>query len=185
MDKHPAYGLDAASFRPPGHPMISFLLISPRPPWDADFAGISYGDSRVTRVAPAAIATVAAFAPPGVRPVLLDESIAPLPLDTQADYVGITANIAQLPRALELARQFRARGRTVVIGGPHATLDPAAFDGFCDVLVTGEFEGIAQTFYADMLGRALKPRYDGGRPDITSSPAPAWELFDNERALIG
>jgi radical SAM superfamily enzyme YgiQ (UPF0313 family) len=165
--------------------MISFLLISPRPPWDADFAGISYGDSQVTRVAPAAIATVAAFAPPGVRPVLLDESIAPVPLDAPADYIGITANIAQLPRALELARQFRARGRKVVIGGPHATLDPAAFDGFCDVLVTGEFEGMAETFYADMLGGALKPRYDGGRPDITSSPAPAWELFDNERALIG
>src|SRR4051812_24638685 len=88
------------ALRKPGWIMISFLLISPRPPWDADFAGIDYGEGlAVTRVAPAAIATVAAFAPPGVRPVLLDESIAPIPLDTRADFVGITANVAQLPRA--------------------------------------------------------------------------------------
>ena len=166
--------------------MISFLLISPRPPWDADFAGIDYGEGlAVTRVAPAAIATVAAFAPKGVRPILLDESIAPIPLDTPADFVGITANIAQLPRALELARQFRARGRTVIVGGPHPTLDPAAFDGACDVLVTGEFEGVAERFYSDMLAGALAPRYDGGRPDLALSPVPAWELFDNDHALIG
>lgn len=166
--------------------MISFLLVSPRPPWDADFAGLDYGEGlAIARVAPAAIATVAAFAPPGVHPVLVDESIAPVDLDAPADFVGITANIAQLPRALELARQFRARGRTVVIGGPHATLDPAAFDGVCDVLVTGEFEGIAGQFYADMQAGILKPRYDGGRPDLSTSPVPAWELFQNERALIG
>jgi radical SAM superfamily enzyme YgiQ (UPF0313 family) len=166
--------------------MRSFLLVSPRPPWDADFAGIDYGEGLVvTRVAPAAIATVAAFAPPGVRPMLVDESIAPVDLDAPADFVGITVNIAQLPRALDLARQFRARGRTVIIGGPHATLDPGAFDGVCDVLVTGEFEGIAEQFYADMQAGALKPRYDGGRADLTTSPVPAWELFDNERALIG
>lgn len=166
--------------------MISFLLVSPRPPWDADFAGIDYGAGlAITRVAPAAIATVAAFAPPGVSPVLVDESIAPVDFDAPADYVGITVNIAQLPRAIDLARQFRARGRKVIIGGPHATLAPDAFDGLCDVLVTGEFEGIAAQFYADMETGTLQPRYDGARADLATSPVPAWELFDNERALIG
>jgi radical SAM superfamily enzyme YgiQ (UPF0313 family) len=166
--------------------MKDFLLIAPRPPQDADFAGIDYGDGlRVTRVAPAAIATIAAMAPPGIRPILLDESIELVDFDTSADVVGITANIAQLPRALELARAFRARGKTVVVGGPHATLDPAALEDVCDVLVTGEFEGIAEQFYADLLAGTLRPRYDGGRADMTSSPIPAWELFANDRAMIG
>ncbi|RYD62966.1 MAG: radical SAM protein [Sphingomonadales bacterium] len=51
--------------------------------------------------------------------------------------------------------------------------------------MTGEFEGIAEQFYADMTAGALKPHYHGGRADLATSPVPAWELFDNEHALIG
>lgn len=165
--------------------MPRFLLIAPRPHWDADFAGIADGRESVTRVAPVAIATVAAMAPPGVEVVLHDEALDPIDFDAPADFVGITANVSQARRAIEIAAGFRARGTPVIIGGPHITLDPEAFDGACDVAVTGEFEEIAGGFYADMLAGALKPRYAGGRPDLTSSPVPAWELFDNDRALVG
>lgn len=167
-------------------PMVRFLLIAPRPHWDADFAGISGGaDNSVTRVAPVAIATVAAMAPAGLSITLHDEALAPVDFDTDADFVGITANVSQAKRAIEIAHEFRARGKTVIIGGPHITLDPGAFDGACDVAVTGEFEEIAEGFYADMLSGNLKAHYAGGRPDLTRSPVPAWELFDNDRALVG
>ncbi|HEY0599530.1 radical SAM protein [Brevundimonas sp.] len=162
--------------------MPRFLLIAPRPHWDADFAGIEGG---VTRVAPVAIATVAAMAPPGIEVVLHDEALDPVDFDAPADYVGITANVSQARSAIDIAAGFRARGTPVIIGGPHITLDPEAFEGACDVAVTGEFEEIAEGFYADMLSGALKPRYAGGRPDLTRSPVPAWELFDNDRALVG
>ena len=165
--------------------MPRFLLIAPRPHWDADFAGIAGGGGSVTRVAPVAIATVAAMAPPGVEVVLHDEALDPNDFDAPADFVGVTANVSQARRAIEIAAGFRARGTPVIIGGPHITLDPQAFDGACDVAVTGEFEEIAAGFFADMLAGALKPRYAGGRPDLTTSPVPAWELFDNDRALVG
>jgi radical SAM superfamily enzyme YgiQ (UPF0313 family) len=166
--------------------MPSFLLIAPRPHWDADFAGISgTDDGAVTRVAPIAIATVAAMAPAGIEMRLHDEAIAPVDFDVRADFVGITANVSQARRAIEIAREFRARGVPVIIGGPHITLDPDAFTGTCDVAVTGEFEEIAAGFYADMLAGDLKPHYTGGRPALTSSPVPAWELFDNDSALVG
>jgi radical SAM superfamily enzyme YgiQ (UPF0313 family) len=166
--------------------MPRFLLIAPRPPWDADFAGLRDADGVAAgRVAPVAIATVAAMAPAGVEPVLHDESLDPIDFDAPAEFVGITANVSQARRAVEIARAFRARGRTVIIGGPHVTLDPHAFEDICDVVVTGEFEGVADEFYADMLRGTMKPRYEGGRPDLRASPIPAWELFDNDRALIG
>jgi len=173
--------------------MPRFLLIAPRPHWDADFAGIGgagvgggeAAGASVTRVAPIAIATVAAFAPPGVEVTLHDEALDPVDFDDPADFVGITANVSQARRAIEIAEGFRARGRTVIIGGPHISLDPEAFAGACDVAVTGEFEEIAQGFYADMLAGALKPLYAGGRPDLSRSPPPAWALFDNDRALVG
>ncbi len=166
--------------------MPRFLLISPSPPWDADFAGLIDTDgTAVTRVPPTAIATVAALAPPGIEVVLQDETLEPVDFDVAADFIGITANVSQLNQAKRIAAGFRSRGRTVIVGGPHITLDPHAFDGLCDVAVTGEFEGVAEAFYADMLGGVLKPLYVGGRPDLTTSPVPAWDLYDNDRALIG
>ncbi|MDI1281813.1 radical SAM protein [Brevundimonas sp.] len=166
--------------------MPRFLLIAPRPHWDADFAGIDLsGGTSVTRVAPIAIATVAAMAPDGIEVVLHDEALAPVDFDDPADFIGITANVSQARRAIEIAREYRARGKPVIIGGPHITLDPAAFAGACDVAVTGEFEAIAAGFYADMIADRLQPHYAGGRPELTLSPTPAWELFDNDRALVG
>ena len=41
-----------------------------------------------------------------------------------ADLVGITAITGTAPRAYELAREFRARGVPVVLGGVHPTLVP-------------------------------------------------------------
>jgi radical SAM superfamily enzyme YgiQ (UPF0313 family) len=163
-----------------------FLLIAPRPHWDADFAGIS-GEpgSGVVRVAPIAIATVAAYAPSDIQVALHDEALDPVDFDAEADFIGISANVSQARRAIEIARTFRARGRTVIVGGPHITLDPDAFAGACDVAVTGEFEAIAADFYADMRRGALKPIYAGGRPDLAGSPVPAWHLFENDRALVG
>jgi len=163
-----------------------FLLIAPKPHWDADFAGIS-GEpgASVVRVAPVAIATVAAHAPAAVEVVLHDEALEPVDFAAEVDFVGISANVSQARRAIEIAKAFRARGRTVIIGGPHITLDPTAFAGVCDVAVTGEFEAIAADFYTDMMRGALKAVYAGGRPDLAGSPTPAWHLFDNERALVG
>jgi radical SAM superfamily enzyme YgiQ (UPF0313 family) len=166
--------------------MIRFLLISPSPPWDADFAGLKELDgTAVTRVPPTAIATVAAFAPQGIAIVLQDETLTPIDFDAEADFIGITANVSQLARAKWIAEGFRRKGRKVIIGGPHITLDPLAFEGLCDVAVTGEFEGVAEAFYTDMLKGELKPSYAGGRPDLSTSPVPAWDLYDNDRALIG
>lgn len=166
--------------------MIRFLLISPSPPWDADFAGLMDADgTAVARVPPTAIATVAAFAPAGVEVVLQDETLTPIDFDVEADVIGVTANVSQLSRARWIAEGFRKKGRIVVVGGPHITLDPTAFDGLCDVAVTGEFEGVAAAFYADMLKGELKPSYAGGRPDLSASPIPAWDLYDNDRAMIG
>ncbi len=166
--------------------MPRFLLIAPNPHGGADLRGLAGdGGGSIARVAPVAIATVAAMAPPQIDVVLRDEALDPIDFDEPADYVGISANVSQVQRALEIAAQFRSRGVPVIIGGPHITLDPEAFAGACDVAVTGEFEAIAATFYADMIAGTLKPHYEGGRPSLTDSPVPAWELYDNERALVG
>ncbi len=161
-------------------------LIAPQSNAHTEYARLAASGGRfVTRVAQAAIATVAALAPPDFEVSLCDEAIAPVDFDVAADVVGITANVSQALRGLQIAREFRRRGRTVVMGGPHVSLAPELFEGHADCLVVGELEPIAAELFADMrLGR-LGPRYEGGRADMAVSPPPRWDLYPNEFALSG
>jgi radical SAM superfamily enzyme YgiQ (UPF0313 family) len=56
------------------------------------------------------------------------------------DVVGITAATPGAPHAYTLAREFRAAGITVAMGGPHATLLPYEVAQHVDVVVVGEAE---------------------------------------------
>src|SRR5258708_18058257 len=143
------------------------------------------GDLAVTRIGAASIATVAALAPPDFAVCLCDEAIEPIDFAAEADVVGISANVSQAQRAIEIAAEFRARGKIVVIGGPHVSLAPELFVGTADCLVVGEFEPIAETVFADMRSRALKPRYAGAKTDLRRSPAPRSDLYRNDRAVGG
>src|ERR1700688_3829106 len=68
---------------------------------------------------------LAAYTPPGVELHHTDEIVEPVDLDRDADLVAITCNIPAAAHAYRLARQLRARGRRVVLGGPHVTALPS------------------------------------------------------------
>lgn len=163
--------------------MIRFYLIAPEP--SGTNARLGGEGGFVTAVPSAAIATVAALAPADFDVQLCDESIEPVDFATEVDVVGITANVSQAQRALQIADEFRARGKTVVVGGPHVSLAPQIFEGRADSLVIGELESIAEQFFTDMRSGALAPRYQGGKADLTLSPPPRWDLYSNEGATDG
>ncbi|GAB6841228.1 radical SAM superfamily enzyme YgiQ (UPF0313 family) [Methylorubrum rhodinum] len=142
-------------------------------------------DRPVAMQAAAGIATVAAYFPDEVDLRLCDEIIEPVDYDDPADYVAISVNVAQVPRAMSIARAFRAKGIRVVLGGPHVSLAPDLFEGTADCLVVGEFEPVAGAFMEDLLAGRLKPRYDGSKADLAATLPPRWDLYDNERALAG
>jgi radical SAM superfamily enzyme YgiQ (UPF0313 family) len=166
---------------------MRFLLIAPRSNAHTEYSRLSAPGSAlaVTRIAAASIATVAALAPPDFQVELCDEAIAPIDFDTAADVVGISANVSQAQRAIDIAATFRRRGKVVVMGGPHVSLAPELFEGRADCLVVGEFEPIAETVFADMRAGALQARYDGAKADLSRSPMPRWDLYPNERAVGG
>jgi hypothetical protein len=72
-----------------------------------------------------------------------------------------------------------------VIGGPYASLSPEQLRPHCDVLVIGELEGIADELFGDLESGDFKAEYVAEKPDITSSPLPRWDLYPNDRALVG
>ena len=132
-----------------------------------------------------AIITVAAMAPAHWRVTVAEEAVQPVDLDSDADFIGLTGKSSQLDGIRRLSRHFRARGKVVLVGGPLASLQPAAVRDHADILVTGEMEDIAPNFFADLEAGAWKGAYDGGRADITRSPAPRWDLYPVQRSMSG
>ena len=77
--------------------------------------------SRNLHYAPITLALLAALIPPELNAEIkiYDETAGPIPLGLEADLVGITCITGTSIRAYKYADHFRAKGATVVLGGPH------------------------------------------------------------------
>lgn len=161
--------------------LTSLYLVAPRP----TYSGYYDGEPGWVTSPDLAIVTIAAMAPAHWTVRLTEEAIEEVDLDTTATFVGLTGKTAQLPRIIELSREFRRRGKTVIVGGPLASLDPDSVRPHADILFTGEMEDISAEFFADLEAGSLRAVYDGGRADIRRSPVPRWELYPAHRSMLG
>ena len=142
-----------------------------------------WGLARAVNPADLIMPTVAALVPPGWQIGICDERVQPIDFNTPAAAVGITGKVSQRGRMIELAAEFRRRGKLVVMGGPYASLNPNDLQAHTDILVTGELEEIANTLFSDIAGDCWQPRYQGTRPDLSASPIPRWDLYPHNLAL--
>src|SRR5947207_4217915 len=94
---------------------IKIALISPKGPLYRHRGGIW---RKSLRYQPLTLTTLAALVPADVnaRVTLVDEGICEVPLDFDADIIGLTVITGSSRRAYELADHFRARGKPVVFG---------------------------------------------------------------------
>lgn len=103
-----------------------------------------------------------------------DEIVQRVDFAKRVDLVGITANTPAAPHAYALAREFRRRGVSVAIGGPHATLLPEEVAQYADAVVVGEGELVWPELLADFERGELKRIYTScALPDLKKMPAPA------------
>jgi len=121
---------------------------------------------------------IAALTPPHWKVTHTDEIVQEVQFDLPCDLVGITANTPAAPHAYRLAAAFRARGKKVVIGGPHATLLPEEVLQHADAVVVGEAELVWGSLLEDFERNALKTRYQSNDfPSLVDMPAPRWDLI--------
>ena len=166
----------------------SLYLINPKPA-DPSYFGAEvfghHGYGAAQAIADLATCTVAAMAPDDWEVTICEEYVEPIDFDVDADFIGVTGKVIQGRRMVDVADAFRQRGKTVLIGGPHASLSPEAVRGHCDVLVIGEMESIAAELFADLERGEWKSEYLGDKPSLDTSPLPRFELYPNHRALSG
>jgi len=104
--------------------------------------------------------------PPEHTIKIIEEEAEKIDLDFPCDLVGISCMTANAPRAYELCREFKKRGKTVVLGGIHPTILPDEALQYADCVVIGEAEGVWKTLLHDFEQNQLKPTYHQASPNL-------------------
>jgi len=126
--------------------------------------------------------TVAGLTPREHEVTICDENVEEVDFDVEADIVGVTGYIIHEQRMLEIADEFRRRGRFVVMGGPYASLCPEELRERCDVLFVDEAEETWPRFLRDFEAGTWKTEYrPAEKPDMTASPLPRFDLLHSDR----
>lgn len=99
--------------------------------------------------------------------VTVDEEAEDIDLEHDCDLVGISFMTSNASRAYWLAREFKKRGRTVILGGVHPTLLPDEASPYADSVVIGEAEGVWAKLLEDHQKGCLKKTYHNPRPDLS------------------
>ena len=138
---------------------LRIALISPKGPLYRHRGGIW---SKSLRYAPLTLTTLAALIPRDLphELTLIDEGIVDVPDDLDVDLIGMTVITGSSKRAYELSAKFRAKGVTVVLGGPHITLIPEDAQPHADAVVVGYAEETWPQLIRDFAQGNLRARYD-------------------------
>jgi radical SAM superfamily enzyme YgiQ (UPF0313 family) len=124
---------------------------------------------------------VAAVTPPDVEVKIVDEAFQKVDFDEKVDLVGITAQTPVVPRAYEIAEEFKKRGVPVVMGGVHASMLPEEALQHVDAVLVGEAEEVWPDLIEDLRKGQLKRIYQGnGFVDSSKLPLPRRELLNKK-----
>jgi radical SAM superfamily enzyme YgiQ (UPF0313 family) len=165
-----------------GNDPVRLLLINPTSPesfWSLKWAVDVVLPHKRAVNPPLGLATLAALCPEHWEVVIVDENIEPIPLDPQADIIGICGMGVQFPRQRELLTYYRNKGFYVVAGGSYASLCPELYAPLADTVVAGEAEYVWRNFCGDIeSGEPKRLYHESGTVSLADSPVPRFDLLD-------
>lgn len=153
------------------------------------------GYLRSWQMEPLGIAIVAALTPPDVTVRFFDDRVESIDFDAPTDMVALSVETYCAQRAYDIADAFRMRGKTVVMGGFHPTLNPDDCREHADSIVCGNAETVWPQLLDDFRRDALRPAYHGGvtsdlarifpdRSIFAGKPYLPFTLIENSRGCI-
>lgn len=142
------------------------------------------GEQRTRLIPPLTAAHLAALCPPDVEVSIRHEQLRPVDYNVDADVVALSFMTGYATHAYEVADRFRARGTTVVLGGPHASLLPEEALPHADAVVVGEAEGVWPELLRDFSKGQLQRVYRATSVhDLRGLPLPRYDLIEPEFIL--
>ena len=127
---------------------------------------------------------LAALTPKRYETRIVDELVDELNFDQDVDLVALTGMLRHMPRAIDIAKEFRKRGIPSVIGGVGAFSiqdqieKSSAFDSF----ISGEVDEMWEGILDDFEGGRLKRRYKCNAPaELKGLPPARFDLLNRRR----
>lgn len=125
----------------------------------------------------------AAALPEEVEVNFTDDNLQTVNFDADCDLVAISTMLSsQLPRAFEIAREFRQRGKKIIFGGISTMLHAEEVQQHADSVFLGEVEGRLEQVIRDFERGELKPVYNYMQihPDINLVGTARREILDRD-----
>jgi radical SAM superfamily enzyme YgiQ (UPF0313 family) len=134
-------------------------------------------------IPPLGLITISAMLPASWDKRLVDMNVRPLndaDLDW-ADIVFASAMHIQKDSLEEVIQRSKAKGKRVVVGGPHASISPEELAD-ADHVFIGEAEATLPEFVRDLERGEAKRIYNAiDRPPLSTTPIPEFHLLDLKR----
>lgn len=127
------------------------------------------------------MALLASLMPPDVELAFFDDRLDEIDFDQPTDLVAISVETFTALRAYKIARQFRARGVPVVLGGYHVTLLPDEAQAEADAIVIGDAEQVWPQVLHDARRRELQPQYHAAGRKVLSQLRSRREIFSGKK----
>lgn len=141
---------------------------------------------RSLHYAPLTLTTLAALVPQDVDAEIkiYDETAEKIPLDIDAELIGITCITGTAPRCYAYADYFRKKGKTIFMGGVHPSMLPDEAAQHADVVFTGFSEQTFPQFIYDYIkGEHRKLYRQNDDFTIVGRPTPRRELLKSSRYI--
>jgi radical SAM superfamily enzyme YgiQ (UPF0313 family) len=129
--------------------------------------------------------TLAGLTPEGVDVGITEDYVEDIDYEEDVDLVGLTAQTCQVPRAYQIADEFRKRGRKTIMGGIHASVCPEEALQHVDSICIGEAEDLWSQIVEDARNGGLNRVYQAEkRPDLSRLAIPRFDLLDFDHYVI-
>lgn len=122
---------------------------------------------------------LAALTPPDWKVSICLETIEDIPYDTEAPLIGIGGMGHAAKRAKDIASEYRKRGKTVIFGGPMASLAPEIAEKHFDAVIVDDAEEIWPQVLSDFEKGQIQKIYKGEIKEL-KTPLPRYELVMNK-----
>lgn len=108
---------------------------------------------------------------------ILIEVVDDIDFNSDCDIVGIGAMGHAVFRAIDIAKEFRKRGKKVFMGGYMVSILPDFVKEYCDSVVIGDGEISLPTLLNDFEKNELKPIYDNQLESLDNLLLPRYDLL--------
>lgn len=127
-----------------------------------------------------ALPVLAAITPKDWECSICLETIEDIPFDTEADVIAISSMGHAVIRTIDIAKEFKKRGKTVILGGYMVSLMPEESKKYCDCVVIGDAEEVWPQVLNDIVNNDIKPFYQRSLNSL-SYPLPRFDLLLNKK----